>query len=383
MPDGTRAPEPPEAPSCGLIDRLLAHGCEFSFFQAVWLLERFCRGRAPVGERGPVSQEALRFRPDVSVAFPSTDLRRVTAQREPGQDEPSYRLDVTFLGLYGVATPLPLHYAIDILRNVDAAEQSVAEESGAATAERTAMPGTGCTPDRDFLDLLHHRLISLFYRSWTKYRHHVTFDMPHRDVVTSYLLWLIGCQPGWDEALLGVQPLRMVRYAGLLTQHPRSASSLEGLLRDYWDGLPVDVEQFVGRWVAIKPADLNNLGLANSSLGENLTVGEQVYDISGAFNIRVGPVDWQTYGQFLPDGPGFGKTRAIVQMYCPDPLAFTVEARLAANQVPEMCLTSNEDSARLGYTSWVRTGELPETSVTFDAPWAVPAGAGVSVAAGA
>ena len=357
-----------------LLDRLLSRGWQFDFFQAVWLLERDCQDRTPVGERGPVALEPLRFRPDVSVGFPATDVRRITTWQEPGTAEPCFRVDVTFLGLYGVATPLPLHYAIGLLRHVDAVEQLPADTSGPAS--KPLAPGTGSTPERDFLDILHHRLISLFYRSWTKYRYHVTFGMPHRDVITAYLSWLIGYQHGWDRNLLGVSPLRMIRYAGILTQHPRSAASLEGLLLDYWKDIPVEIEQFVGRWVALKPIDLNRIGVDNSQLGVDLTVGEQVYDISGAFNIKVGPMDWPTYVTFLPDGPRYAETRSIALLYSADPLSFSIEARLQAGQVPECQLTSDGETGRLGYTSWVRTTDLPGTSVTFDATASSPAGSG-------
>jgi type VI secretion system protein ImpH len=365
---------PARGPAGKLFGRLLERGWEFDFFQAVWLLERYCGTRAPVGGRGPAARELLRFRPDVSVGFPATDVRRITPCRRADSEEPLFRVDVTFLGLYGAATPLPLHYAIDILRHVDAAEQLAEPGTPLQAADRATggAPLAGSTPERDFLDILHHRLMSLFYRSWTKYRHDVAFGMPGRDVITPYLLWLIGCQPAWDEPLLGVSPVRMIRYAGVLTQHPRSAASLEGLLVDYWEGIPTEVEQFVGRWVTLRGTDLNRVGLASSRLGTDLTVGEQVYDVSGAFNIRLGPMDWSTYLSFLPDAPRYAQTRSLVQLYCPDPLSFSIEIRLGVGEVPETQLSSGADAGRLGYTSWIRTDAIPETSVVFDTPWQWP-----------
>ncbi|GAG43204.1 unnamed protein product, partial [marine sediment metagenome] len=175
-----------------------------------------------------------------------------------------YRLEATFLGLYGVATPLPLHYAVRILRAVYRQDGSLVEEPTRRLPGEPDVPERepGSTPTRDFLDILHHRLISLFYRSWAKYRYHVTFGMRQHDEVTDYLLWLIGCSPEWDEATLGVRPLRLLRYAGVLTQHPKSAVTLEGVLFDYWRDIRVAVESFVGRWVPLKRSDLNGIGTA-------------------------------------------------------------------------------------------------------------------------
>ena len=353
------------SPSEGaLLERLLTRGWQFDFFQAAWLLERYCGDRMPVGGRGPVSDELIRFRPEVSMSFPATDVRRITARRGAGGADLHYRIDVTFMGLYGVSTPLPLHYAVDILRAVEPYQARPTGEAAADAAEPADSDGDS-TPTRDFLDIFHHRLVSLFYRSWAKYRYHVTFGMPGRDTITEYLLWLVGCARGHDEAALGVNPARLIRYAGLLTHHPRPAVSLEGLLCDYWHGMPARVHQCIGRWVPLTPADLNVLGMTNCQLGVDLTVGEQVYDLSGAFNITLGPMDWATYLFFLPGEWGYEQTRSLVHYYCSDPLSFTIEIKLLPGEAQPMHLSTDDEAGRLGLTSWVGEGEAAETSVTF------------------
>jgi type VI secretion system protein ImpH len=353
-----------------LAERLVQEGCRFDFFQAVWLLERYFGGDTLVGQRGPLAQETLRFRPDLSLGFPATDVSRILAGRRPDTDEPYRLMEVTFLGLYGVATPLPLHYAIDILRSADVA---TLPEAGAGPAgARPAPAAAGASPVRDFLDVFHHRLISLFFRSWLKYRYERAFAAPQRDVMTEYLRLLCGLPPGADADTLGVAPLRMLRYEGTLTQHPRSATTLAGLLSDFWGGLPITVQQFVGQWLPVAAADQNRMGNLNCSLGTDLTVGQQVYDLSGSFCIRIGPVDWETYLTFVPGGSRFRQTRAIAKLYCCDPLAFRFEVTLRAGEVPELCLSSAGAVGALGLTSWVRTADMAETTVTFTASEETP-----------
>jgi type VI secretion system protein ImpH len=143
--------------------------------------------------------------------------------------------------------------------------------------------------------------------------------------------------------------------------------TLEGLLSDYWDDLSVRVDQFVGRWVALHPADLNRLGAVNSRLGGDLTVGDQVYDRAGAFTVQIGPVDWTMYLTFVPGGSRFKQTQALTRLYCCDPLAFSFTVTLCAAAVPETRLTLDDQAGRLGLTTWVRTADLGETSVTFSA----------------
>lgn len=354
--------------------RLLEQACAFDFFQAIWLLERYRNDTVPVGQLGPVAREQLRFRPDVSMGFPSTDLCRIRRRESPTSDRAYYEAEITFLGLYGVSTPLPLHYAVDVLRSTERALNQRLDPERDAADDRPLSSG----PLRDFLDIFHHRLISLFYRSWLKYRYDRAFPLRGRDVLTEYLGLLIGCPPAFDEQALGLPPLRLLRYAGVLTQRPRSAETLAGVLSDYWDGLPFAVRQFVGHWIPLEEADRNRFGLVNSRLGADLTVGEQVYDISGAFNVVVGPVDWATYLAFVPGGPRFAQTRALVRLYCTDPLSFTLEVRIKPRAVPEMRLTSDSAAGALGLTSWVRTDEMGETSVVFEATEPARVGIGVS-----
>ncbi|MBX3394917.1 MAG: type VI secretion system baseplate subunit TssG [Phycisphaerae bacterium] len=368
-----------------LFQRLMQQPWEFDFFRAVWLLERSFGDCMPVGGRGPVSRELIRFRPHVTVSFPSTDIRRIKALPVDLSSLPVFRAEVTFLGLYGVSSPLPVHYAVQMFRTSEVQEGDIpvssketesprskdgdgAKSDGIAAGRSLADQSRQASADaaRDFLDLFNHRLISFYYRAWTKYRYDMSFGMRERDVLTRYLLWLIGVSVDADVAALGVPPLRLLRYAGILTQHPRSAVSLEGILSDYWEGmLPIRVDQHVGRWVPVPFEDLNTMGLANCRLGEDMIAGERVYDLSGAFNVQIGPVDWQTYQWFLPDGDAHAQTRALVKFFAADPLSYTIEIRLKAGEVPETRLSSDGTSGRLGLTSWVRTKDVPETSVSF------------------
>jgi len=369
-----------------LLERLAATPWQFDFSRAVWLLERYLGAPIVTGGRGPVAREMLRFRPHILLGFPATDVRRLTRIGETPEGLPVFQMDVTFLGLYGVATPLPLHYAVQVLRSSDlqrgdipGADDDVAppapeahERAVAAEAAATRAVGeqwdreSGHSPVRDFVDLLHHRIISYYYRAGIKYRYDMSFGIPGRDDITRCLLMLIGISPDAGAETLGVDPIRLIRYAGLLTQRPRSAASLEGFLSDYWqDRLPFRVKEQVGRWVALPLDDMNRIGLANSRLGEDLTAGEQVFDLSGAFNIEIGPVDWATYLEILPDRATHVQTRAMVRLFVADPFSFTLEVKLKPGEVPPTQLTSDGQAGRLGLTSWVRTKDVPETSVIF------------------
>lgn len=356
-------------PSADALQRITDEGHRFDFFQIVWMLQRFMDDKSPVGHDGPIAREPLRFRPHLSMGFPATDVRRISPMEDGDGRLDRFRLDATFLGLYGVTTPMPLNYAVRVLRTVQEQNRSAGVElgpqrGGAAQESDTFFQSS---PLRDLLDLIHHRILSFFFRAWLKYRHYATFCLPQADPISDHLSWLIGCPPHFDDAALGVPRLQLIRYAGMLTQHPRSAASLEGMLRDFWPGLPFETRQAVGRWVALPPSNLHRMGGANSTLGVDINVGEQVFDLSGAFDIILGPVDWPTYLAFLPDTGEFKRIHALTRLFCIDRLGFSVEIQLLPNQVPEMTLGGPGPGSRLGYTSWVRTGDMGPVSVRFEA----------------
>ena len=54
----------------GILDKLFQSGYRFSFFQAVYILERLYRDSALPGEGGPLSQERIRFRANPKRSFP-------------------------------------------------------------------------------------------------------------------------------------------------------------------------------------------------------------------------------------------------------------------------------------------------------------------------
>ena len=93
------------------------------------------------------------------------------------------------MGLTGPSGVLPRHYS-ELLYKI---------QRDAKGLEKHAL--------RDWLDCFNHRLVSLFYRAWEKYRFTIPFERgeyngPEPDPFTNSLYCLIG---------LGARPLRTAR----------------------------------------------------------------------------------------------------------------------------------------------------------------------------
>jgi type VI secretion system protein ImpH len=322
-----------------LAESLIPKATRSSFFQLVRLLERCFQGAARVGYGGPASAEVLRFRPDTSLAFPASDVSGLDAVPAPGEGTERFRITTTFLGLYGSSSPLPSFYSEEILQTDEEQDRI-----------------------RDFLDLFHHRLLSLFYRCWSKYRYHVQFEYGEADPLTPRLYSLIGLGTPLSRRETGLpEPLRLLQFVGLIHQQPHSASALESILGEYFDGLPVEVEPCTGRWIRIRRSQLASLGARNCRLNTDCTLGRRVYARTGSFRIRIGPVAYEQFLGFLPDRGSHRILRSLVDYFNTDRFEFDIAFRVT--RPPRLRLSSSKDpehsGARLGWTSWLMTGPSP------------------------
>jgi type VI secretion system protein ImpH len=160
-----------------------------------------------------------------------------------------------------------------------------------------------------------------------------------------------------------VSPLRMLGLAGLLSQVPRSASTLQSLLSDYFDGIPVRIESFVGRWLPVPEDQRNRLALSNTSLGRDLTLGERVYDLSCTFRVALGPLSLQDFMAFLPCGDRMPELRELTDLVNGDGLDYEVELRLQEPEIPPLQLCG--PTARLGWSSWLGRRDGMDTRIRF------------------
>ncbi len=307
-----------------LLEKLLAEPHRFSFFQAVMLLEASKRGAVPLGHQGPPSEEAVRLRSDVSLAFPKSD---VSAIEDLGDHHtPQHRLTAAFMGLYGTTSPLPNFYSEAIIMD---------EQEGGTL--------------RGFFDLFNHRLLSLFYRAWTSYRPHVLFRSGGKDEFSDRLFCVAGLGSKGLKESESFPAVRALRYLGLLSQKPHSAESLAEMVRGYFH-LPASVKQFVPSRIALEDDQKAKLGKANCRLGEDLALGDLVPDRMGKFQVSVGPVGYDDYLTFLPGRENLEALKGIAQLFAPDCLDFDLQVTLKGEETPRLGVALSHESY-LGWTT--------------------------------
>lgn len=336
----------------------------FRFFQAVRLLHLLHPDRRPIGVDALPGDEVVRFVARISLEFPASEIHELTFSEGSSTEPP--RMTTTFLGLAGASGVLPRHYTELILERRKLRDYTLA----------------------DFFDLFNHRLTSLFYRAWEKYRTWFGFERaeaaaerrrldgpeayrsfvlnerPQLDRFSQCLLDLIGVgEPALryaKQSTVELRPRRAVTddalryYSGLLAQRHRSAVGLEQMLQDYF-GVPVEVIQFTGQWLTLSP-ELQScfapLG-GNMQLGYDVIVGERVWDAQSKFRIRIGPLTYKEFRLFLPDGEAFKPLTHMARLYAGKQFDFDVQLILKRDEIPQVQLgSSGESEARLGRTCW-------------------------------
>jgi type VI secretion system protein ImpH len=262
---------------------------------------------------------------------------------------------LTFMGLYGVDSPLPAHFS-DIIASISEAD---AEEEKVDHKD-TENPIRAL---RDFLDIFDHRVYSLFYRAWKKYRYYLQFEAGADDRFSQYMLSLMGLGTPALQDLVGVEVARLVAYTGIAGQQARCAEGLQNLLSDYFGGIGAKVVKFMPRWVDIPDQYRTRLGATGMRLGENVTIGGRIRDFTGKFRVVLGPLKLKAFRRFLPGGIDSQGLERLVRFYAPDQLAFDVKLLLRKEEVPPIQL--GENLAQLGWTTWLKKPSENVVSIVF------------------
>lgn len=311
-------------------DELFTSGYRFDFFQAMRLLKlREHQERTHQGL--PPRPEPVHLRAAMSMAFPPSDLVEVKRPEGDERKESVPELTVAFLGLGGALGPLPSPLAQQLVNRARSGDKA----------------------PRDFLDVFHHRLLSLFYRGRQLRRVWLEEGPPERYAVTRYLYALLGLGTPHLRGRLEVEDRVLLRYAGLLMRRPVSSGALEAMLSD-WLGVSVRPRLPRGAWLELGAEQTTRLGPLghNQRLGQGAVLGKRVWHSQTGLELEIGPLPWRRYLDLLPGNPGLCKLRSLTRFALGPLPEASVVLRPRPEEIQEQPLRA-PGGPRLGWTSWL------------------------------
>lgn len=299
----------------------LTSGNHYSFPQAVRLVQLISQYHQRVLKGREISLEVL---PELSLSFPESDVHSLTYD----ETSETFTMVATFLGLYGVSSPLPTFYTEDLM-------DEVSED---------------ISVNKDFLDIIHH----LFYRhlidGLQKYKIDLGAFESKNALAVDRLYSLMGLgETSFRQSVPDARSL--LRYTGLFSHCPRSAAGLKALLSDYFQ-TAVKIVSGYASMVGITEDQRLSLGGHSAYLGVETILGEQMPDRAGNILIQIGPVDKWTFDAFAQGKANHKALVFLVHFYLLNPLHCYIEVKLNYDEI-KPCELGHKKWSMLGESAWL------------------------------
>ncbi len=333
---------------------LQADPTAFDFFALMRRVDALRPNDPRTGEALRPRQEALRLAQAAEMDFAPAPLHRLELR-----DGAAPRLTVRFFGLLGPHGPMPGHFT-------EFVRERQRHHDDATLAH--------------FLDIFHHRLLTLFHRAWASAQPVVHLDRPADD---GFSRWLAAC--AGTPAHTGALPMAALHHhAGWLSARSRHPEMLHKVLGQFF-GVPVRIEEQVGHWLPIDPNERSRLGFARNRdehtqvpaarLGRTANAGSRVWDRQSRFRLHLGPLSWAQYTRFLPGGSAWLQLLHAVQLLAGREMLWDLQLHLSHAERPTPRLGRHNKALRLGVSSWLAapaTPSKPGLQMTKTIPHAGP-----------
>ena len=138
-------------------------------------------------------------------------------------------------------------------------------------------------------------------------------------------------------------------HAWALVRQVRNQEGLVAILGQYFR-VPARVEQFVGNWMDLGPRERTYLGRDGATLGQGAVLGSRVWDRQHKVRVRLGPLTFAQYEEFLPGRDALRELVHWMRFYCALELEWDLQLELDRREVPALTLGAG---GRLGWTTWL------------------------------
>ena len=289
---------------------------EFNFYRFCQVLEGLTPDKPPLGSTFSPKDDPVRFRPHAGMGFPVSELKTVQTDDEHPDAPPTVR--TTFLGLYGVDSPLPTSYIDDITQ----------QREGHETMEA-------------FLDIFNHRIMTQFYRIWRKHSYPATFEPGGSDKTSQSLMALTG--------LPHAGPTPTSRLLALLQPLVRTTRTAEGIAAVIKTQAPLTQVEVHPHQAILMPAgqQAEFSFSRRQTLGDYLVLGSQTTEVNYRIGITMYTEDEKEAKGWLPGGQLREDVFSLLRVYlgCDYDASLSLSIPIKLAPLPRL----GDDSLLAGY----------------------------------
>ncbi|MGT8857032.1 type VI secretion system baseplate subunit TssG [Enterobacter sp. 186315] len=272
-----------------LTPRLEADLHRINFYRFCQLLEKRQPGKPHLGSTSHPSDDPVRFCPHPGMGFPGSELRAVEYDEEDENKPPVIR--TTFMGMYGVDSPLPTAYLDDITQRREGHE---------------ALQG--------FLDIFSHRILTQFYRIWRKYSYPASFEAGGTDTISQSLLGLVGLGIPGTANHIATPVSRFLALLGVLRQPAKTQEGVQALVSLLAPHTQVRVSPYCLRPIEISQP-LGFYGDKDFLLDGNTPLGDEAMDANSQLLIALTTDNEQEAEGWKPDGLLYQDFLVMLRVY--------------------------------------------------------------------
>lgn len=278
-----------QPPHSRLSPRLEAELYRINFYRFCQLLEKRQPGQPRLGATSHPADDPVRFCPYPGMGFPASELKAVEYDEEDERKPPVVR--TTFMGMYGVDSPLPTAYLDDIAQRRE-----------------------GHEAQQGFLDIFSHRILTQFYRIWRKYSYPATFEAGGTDAISQSLLGLVGLGIPGTANHIATPISRFLALLGVLRQPGKTQEGIQALVSLLAPDTRVRVSPYCLRPVQVSQP-LGFYGEEDFLLDGNIPLGDEVMDAGSQLLIALSTDNEQEAPGWKPDGPLYQDLLVMLRVY--------------------------------------------------------------------
>lgn len=220
---------------------------------------------------------------------------------------------------------------------------------------------------KDFLDMFNHRVNSLMYRSWTKYR--LDTDKYYQSHVKQHQSIYDLIMTSFSGETFPRQERSAAYYSGLMFASTQSTEKLKGVIKDL-TGLAISINEFKGKWIELSDDQLSRMnskkrGQAFNQLGIDSMLGRRCWDLSSSFEVEFEVDDAETFKNLAPGGSMNKLLNNVIKKFAGVTFDFNFKLKVKAEHCEKVKLSRQSKNTKLGASAWMGQTNQPDKIINY------------------